>query len=141
MLLLGLAIAGTFMLLSGGCRHLYYLVLDKGLDGIVTVTRLFYICQPFAIMAIAVGRISVALLVLRIMVLTVWRKRFLWFSIISTFVISALNSVLLFAACSPVAAIWNPFIQSKCWDPTIMTNVTIFTSSVYSSAEECQQYY
>lgn len=129
------------MLTSGGCRHLYYLILDKGPAGIVKITRLFYICQPFAIMGIAVGRISVALLVLRIMVLTVWRKRFLWFTIISTFIISALNSVLLFAPCSPVAAVWNPFLESTCWDPHIMTNVTIFTSSMHSPCRRISRKY
>jgi hypothetical protein len=132
LILLAATVTGTLMVLNGGCRHIYYLALDKGQDGIIKVNRLFIICQPFAIMGIAIGRISVALLVLRIMAVTVWRKRFLWFTIVSTFIISALNSVLLFVNCSPTAAAWNPFIPYTCWDVYIITDVTIVASGMYT---------
>ena len=100
----------------------------------VEVLKLYYIVQPLAFMGIAISRISVALLVLRIVGLSVWRKRFLWFTVISTLVITIVVCVLIFCACKPVEALWNPFIQSNCWDPVIVTNLTIFSSSTYPIA-------
>jgi hypothetical protein len=51
LILLAATVTGTLMVLNGGCRHIYYLALDKGQDGIIKVNRLFIICQPFAIVA------------------------------------------------------------------------------------------
>jgi len=127
--LLGLAIGGQFLALDGGCRHLYYLLADIGPEQVILVTKVFYICQPLAIMGIATGRASVAALVLRIMGLSYWRRRFLWFAIVSTLLISALNSILLFTACTPSEGLWNFLIDVNCWNPVIMTDVTIFSSS------------
>ncbi|MCJ1439063.1 hypothetical protein MMC27_008454 [Xylographa pallens] len=130
LLLLGFLIPGTLMILDGGCRHLYFLLSTPGgIEQVITVTKLFYICQPFAIMCIATGRMSVGALLLKILVVSYWRKRFVWFTIVSTFLVSMLNSILLFAACTPTEGLWNILITANCWDPTIMTNVTIFTSS------------
>lgn len=126
--LLALTIAGTILLLNGGCRHAYYLIMDQGPDQLVKIGRLFYICQPFAIMGLATGRVAVAALVLRLMGPSWWRKSFLWFTMISTFLISMLNSILLFAPCKPADGLWNPFITAHCWNPVIMTDVTIASS-------------
>lgn len=121
-------ISGTFFVLSGGCRHTIYLVLDKGIGGIETVIKLWYVIQPFAIMAIAVGRMSVAVLILRIMGPSKWRKMFLYFSIISTFVISTVASIIIFAACDPPQALWKPFLKAKCWNENVGNYVAITTS-------------
>ena len=130
LLLLGFIIPGTLMILNGGCRHLYFLLSSPGgIEQVITVTKLFYICQPFAIMCIATGRMSVGALLLKILGISYWRKRFVWFTIVSTFLVSMLNSILLFVACTPAEGLWNILITANCWDPTIMTNVTIFTSS------------
>ncbi|MCJ1477955.1 hypothetical protein MMC13_006630 [Lambiella insularis] len=128
--LLGVTVAGTMMALDGGCRHLYYIIVDLGPEQVVLVNKLFYIAQPFAIMGLATGRMSVAALVLRIMGTSYWRKRFLWFAIATTFTISLVNSVLLFTACTPAEAVWNFLIlTATCWNPVIMTDVTIASSS------------
>ncbi|MCJ1291713.1 hypothetical protein MMC34_003258 [Xylographa carneopallida] len=127
--LLGLAIGGQFLAMDGGCRHIYYLLANDGPQQVILVTKVFYICQPLAIMCIATGRASVAALVLRIMGPSYWRRRFLWFTIVSTLLISALNSILLFTACIPSEGLWNFLITANCWDPVIMTDVTIFSSS------------
>ncbi len=126
---LALSIAGTVLLRNGGCRHVYYLIMDQGPNQLIEINRLFYICQVFAIMGLATGRVAVAALILRLMGPSRWRKLFLWFTMISTFLISMLNSILLFAPCKPAAAVWNPFASANCWNPVIMTDVTIATSS------------
>ena len=132
-ILLALTITGTVLASKGGSRHLYYVIVDYGPDRLVEVLKLYYILQPLAFMAIAVSRISVALLVLRIVGLSTWRKRFLWFTIISTLVITVAVCILIFCGCKPVEGLWNPFIQSNCWDPFIVTNLTIFSSSMQPS--------
>ncbi|MCJ1356587.1 MAG: hypothetical protein MMC33_006582 [Icmadophila ericetorum] len=129
-ILIALATVGTIMTLKGGCKHIYYLLIEGGTGALVEVAYLFYICQPLAIMGIAVSRTSVAVLVLRILgPNSVWRKRFLWFSIASTLLISTLTSILLFVACKPVTGLWNPFIEADCWNPDIDTNLAIFASA------------
>ena len=132
-ILLALTITGTIMASKGGCRHLYYVIFDYDLDRLVEVLKLYYVVQPLAIMAVAVSRISVALLVLRIVGLSAWRRRFLWFTIISTLVITVAVCILIFCPCKPVEGLWNPFIQSNCWDPRIVTDLTIFSSSMLLS--------
>ncbi|MCJ1293337.1 hypothetical protein MMC34_004891 [Xylographa carneopallida] len=45
LLLLGFIIPGTLMILDGGCRHLYFLLSSPGgIEQVITVTKLFYIC-------------------------------------------------------------------------------------------------
>lgn len=121
-------ISGTFFILAGGCRHTIYLLLDKGIGGIETVIKLWYVMQPFAIMAIAVGRMSVAVLILRIMGPSKWRRIFLYFSIISTFVISTVACIIIFAACDPPRALWDPLIKAKCWNENVGNYMAIATS-------------
>lgn len=129
LLVLATNIAGAYFALAGGCRHTIYILLDKGFGGLETLARLWYIAQPFAIMAIAVGRISVAILILRIMGLaSKWRKIFLYFTIISTFVMSSAASILIFLACNPPKALWNPLIKAKCWDVNVVNYIGIAAS-------------
>ncbi|KAL9105148.1 MAG: hypothetical protein Q9187_008806 [Circinaria calcarea] len=130
-------IAGAYLVLAGGCRHTIYLILDKGLGGLETIARFWYIAQPFAIMAIAVGRISVAVLILRIMGPSKWRKIFLYFSIISTFVISSATCILMFLACNPPKALWNPLIKAKCWDVNVINYIGIATSAWNALMDVC----
>ena len=128
LLVLGCYTAGTLIISLGGCRHVYYILADQGFNGLVDVTRLWTILQPLGVMAVAVGITSVAILILRIMGRSIWRRRFLYFSIVSTLVISITASVLLFAACKPVKGLWDPLVQASCWSPNINNDITIFTS-------------
>ena len=125
-----MTVAGTEMALAGGCRHVYYLVRKGGPMAIVEAARLFYIAQPFALMGVVMGRVSVGLLLLRILGQSKVRRIVIWSCIGSTFVFGVLNSILLFVACRPSDANWNPFIKGAvCWDPTIVTKVTIAFSA------------
>ena len=122
--------AGTEMALVGGCRHVYYLVRRGGVMAIVEAARRFYISQPFALMGVVLGRVSVGLLLLRIIGQSVWRRGVIWACIGTSLVFGVLNCILLFAACRPAEAVWNPFVQGAvCWDPTVVTKVTIAFSA------------
>ena len=92
--------------------------------------KLNWMIQPFGIMALATAKISLAFVMLRIISsAAVWRRRFLYFCMISTFVISAIGAILNFVQCNPPRALWTFVPGATCWDPRIQINFAIFSSS------------
>ena len=115
-------------------RHLYYLSGPETIEAL----KWSWVSQPFVIMGFATGKISVGLLLLRIIgPNTVWRKWILYFSITTAFIFSAINVVLTFVQCTPVAGLWNPALlasgEAHCWDPSIQAHFAEFLSG------ECKQ--
>ena len=115
----------TVLALNHGCQHQYYLSHDQ----LILATKISWIAQPFAIMALATGKISVAFLILRISGTNVWRKAFLNFTMISNFCVCALASIVTYAQCSPANALWTH--KGKCWKPEKQTTIAVFTGSKY----------
>lgn len=114
----------------GGFRHLYYLTPEQTSEAL----RWSWIGQPWVIMGFATGKISVGLLMLRILgSSTVWRKLILFFAVGGAFVFSVLNIIFTYAQCRPVQALWDPSLlangQATCWDPKIQTDFAIFLAS------------
>ncbi|KJK82888.1 hypothetical protein H634G_02025 [Metarhizium anisopliae BRIP 53293] len=114
----------------GGMRHLFYLSPEQRLQA----GKWSWVSQPFVIMGFATGKISVGLLLLRVVWETAhWRKRLVIFAISSVFVITVINIIFTFAQCSPVEALWNPALiaqgKAKCWPPSVQTDFAIFLSS------------
>ena len=71
--------------------------------------------QGICIMGIAASKGSVALFLLRIVILR-WHKVALWFCIISTTIICIVTTVLLFLQCKPTAFLWDQTIAGGvCW--------------------------
>ncbi|MCJ1428133.1 hypothetical protein MMC29_006041 [Sticta canariensis] len=84
-------------------------------------------------MVLATAKISVAFTMLRIISsANVWRKRFLYFCIGSTFLISATAAILTFVQCNPPRALWTFVPGATCWDPRVQSNYSIFTASYNS---------
>lgn len=110
---------------NDGCRHIYYLSPEQ----ISLVTKINWISQPFAIMALATGKISVAFLILRIIGTSSWRKGFLYFIMITCFVFCALAAIFSFVQCSPPKALWTPSIKGKCWKPESQSDFSVFVGS------------
>jgi hypothetical protein len=112
-------------------RHLYYLTPDERIQA----GKWSWISQPFVIMGFATGKVSVGILLLRVIgsTSTFWRKWILCFAVVTAFLASAVNVILTFAQCSPAEALWNPQLvvegKAKCWPPSIQTNFAIFVSS------------
>ncbi|KAI9839333.1 MAG: hypothetical protein M1837_002218 [Sclerophora amabilis] len=118
-----------------GCgKHLKALTPEQQAQAI----KLNLISEPFGILSFCVPKISVALLIKRIMPpnkLNKWQLRFIFFITISLTIASILCAVFLFAQCSPPNTIWNHRFQVNkaiCWPPNVLTNFTIFTG-VYSA--------
>ena len=87
--------------------------------------------QPFVILSLGTGKISVAFLILRIMGHSVWRKRFLYFTMVSSFAVCCLAIIVTYAQCTPAAALWDPSIKAKCWKPGTQTHIAIFAGSTF----------
>ena len=100
--------------------------------------RINWLAQPFMIMALATGKISVAFLILRIMRKSVWRRGFLVYgAMIGSFVFCSIAVILTFAQCRPVTALWDPRLlvkgEAKCWPPRRQANFSVFAGSEYDS--------
>ncbi|KHN94962.1 uncharacterized protein MAM_07189 [Metarhizium album ARSEF 1941] len=114
----------------GGMRHQFYLSPEQRLE----TAKWSWISHPFVVMGFATGKVSVGLLLLRVIWDTAyWRKRLVMFAMGSAFVIAAINVVLTFVQCSPVEALWAPGLiaqgKATCWPPAVQTGFAIFLSS------------
>ncbi|KAL8831610.1 MAG: hypothetical protein Q9191_000761 [Dirinaria sp. TL-2023a] len=134
LLMIAFTILWTVLGAKSGCRHLFYLTPQQAMSA----SRLNWITQPVAIMALALGKVSVALLILRIMGKSFWRRIFLYFSMISAILFCGLAIIFTFAQCRPVQALWNPALvqmgKAKCWKPQTQSNFSIFVGSMYIPA-------
>ena len=111
----------------GGCRHIFYLSDSQK----VYVLRLNWLSQPFCVLALITGKISVALLILRMLAkVQKWQRWFLYAVIASVTVVGLVNCLLQFAQCSPPRALWTPSIamKSRCWAPKILTAYSMWAS-------------
>ncbi|KAK0515842.1 hypothetical protein JMJ35_001876 [Cladonia borealis] len=116
----------THLAIIGGCRHLFYLSPQQQLQAV----KYNWISQPWGIFGFATGKISVALLILRIMgPNTIWRKWILYGCMASVLVINAIGSILTFVQCNPPRALWTPTIHAHCWNPKVQSDYAIFLSS------------
>ncbi|KAI9751445.1 MAG: hypothetical protein M4579_006055 [Chaenotheca gracillima] len=129
-----LSVASTAIATSAavaGCgKHLVALSPEQQTQAI----KLNAISEPFGIMSYCIPKISVALLIKRIMPpnkLNKWQMQFIYFITISLTVLSILCAIFLFVQCLPASSLWDPVAAegAKCWDPNVLTNFTIFTGA------------
>ena len=131
MLFIPVAIAVTFLVHHGGARHLYYLTPAE----VEYTTKVNWISQPFNIMSIGTGKISVSFLILRLLGPSAfWQKWFLYINIVLTFVINSLTSIFTFTQCNPARALWEgpaKVPHAKCWDPSTQLDFSLFCGSKF----------
>jgi hypothetical protein len=119
----------TYYATIGGLRHLFYLEPEEQ----ALVVKYNWITQPWCIFGFATGKISVALLILRLIgPNTFWRKWTLYGSMITVFIFNVLACILTFVQCDPPRALWEPQLiatgQAKCWDSRIQSDYAIFST-------------
>ncbi len=115
----------TLYAAKGGARHVVYLNPAQ----LEETTKLNWVSQSFCIMAIATGKISVAILMGRLMAPSRWRRWILYFLSVPTFIAACVTIVFLFAQCSPPKARWIPS-AGKCWAPERTNGLDVTVSSV-----------
>ena len=106
------SIVATLSAYRKGFRHIFYLKPSQ----LVSVTRPNWIGLALTVMALATSKVSVAILIGRIMAPSRWRKVVLYFLSITSMLVGVLAVIIIFAQCSPVQALWDPKI-GKCWNP------------------------
>ncbi|KUL82025.1 hypothetical protein ZTR_11392 [Talaromyces verruculosus] len=120
--------------LLGGFRHLYYLT-TTGADT-QRITFINYIIQFIITFSYAPAKLSVGLLVLRVIGSISIIPKYAWYKwlIVVTLTLvwctTIVNCVMTYAQCDPPSALWNPDIQHRCWDPEIEPHFAYFSSSL-----------
>lgn len=130
--LLGLASLSTVMCGYGGAKHIG--ALDP--DDLMQALRFNWAAQPFVIFGFATGKISIGLLILRIIgPNTVVRKWLLYVTLCLSLIFSIIDIILTFAQCSPPQALWIPSLitegKATCLDTRIQSNFALFLGCKY----------
>ena len=96
---------------EGGCRHIEYLTPHQ-----IQVAMMYsWLSLVFCIAGLALGKVSVAILIGRLMAPCPWQRYALWLLAGSACVIATANMIIIFVQCTPAKAIWDP-TAGKCWD-------------------------
>lgn len=119
----------TAMELHGGARHIGY-ISDADL---LYISKFQIINQVPAALSATLGKISVALFIMRISGRTSkWRRWFLIVHITLYTLVTIINLCVLLGQCRPIQALWNQSLkttgQAKCLDPKIDTDITMLQS-------------
>ncbi|MCJ1285987.1 hypothetical protein MMC26_005329 [Xylographa opegraphella] len=133
-ILISLILTLTFTILwtiyatIGGCRHIFYLSTTQW----YSLTKINWISQPFCVMAIASGKVSVAYLILRLQAPCKWRTGLLYFIAASAVVFGAVDCVITFAQCSPAYALWTADVAASCWSTDVLTDYALALTVYYA---------
>ena len=127
------------MIRDGGVRHIQYIPEST----LSFVMKLQYVNQTFGILCVWFGKISVALLLLRLIETTsIWRRWFLWACVAIYSVLICACLIVEFAHCAPVKALWQLQLlrtgRARCWDPKVMLNVNTAQGGKPSILERCR---
>lgn len=109
----------------GGARHVAYLDPQQ----IAIVAEYNYISLAPIVVAIAIGKCAVALLIYRLQSPSKWRTWLLWFLSISSLVLALLVCIIEYVQCTPTKALWNPS-AGTCWDPKPVNNFDVAASGM-----------
>ena len=123
-LTLTFTILWTIYATIGGGRHIFYLTTDQW----YSLTKINWISQPFCVMAIASGKVSVAYLILRLQAPCKWRTGLLYFIAVSSVVFGVVDCIITFAQCSPTYALWTANVTGSCWSTNVLTDCALALS-------------
>ena len=111
----------------GGCSHLR----DLSVDRIALVLHYDWIATSLGVGALTLGKISNALLVLRIIgPQNIWPKWIILVGIAFTVLTFVASTLVNFAQCRPTKAIWDTTMHRRCWDSRKITDVNIMIAGM-----------
>ena len=126
----------TSGIMYGIGRHMYYLDTHQQ----TMAFKLDLISQPFSILSAGFGKVSIALLLLRIMVKNKPRQYFLYGLIACLMIINVVCIIIIMAQCSPVSALWDFSIKGRCWSPMVQRDYGFFQSCKPPSSRDLKFY-
>ncbi|KAI1125486.1 hypothetical protein F5Y10DRAFT_268024 [Nemania abortiva] len=115
----------TLMVHYGVGRHAIYLREEQRVNAVYMI----WLSAPFSPSSAAVGKISIALLLLRLMNRNRWWETFLWILISLLVIVNLLLIIITFAQCTPVTFLWNRVgsgAHGTCWPPTVQQDYGYF---------------
>jgi hypothetical protein len=98
----------------------------------VIAVKLNWISQPFSIMSAGFGKVSVALLLLRIISPNKARQWFLYTTIALLTVINTICVAWIFGQCTPAARLWDSSIDGTCYPPHVQQDVGYWQACMFS---------
>ncbi|KAF7885516.1 uncharacterized protein EAF02_004025 [Botrytis sinoallii] len=116
----------TYEATIGGFKHLYYLSPSQ----LTETIKWNYILQCWGISAFTPSKLSVGLLLIRILhPIRGWKFWTIVTIMTLMTIINTLDSILTYAQCNPPKALWEPTVKAHCWNPTVQANFSIFQAS------------
>ena len=112
--------------INGGARHQEYLQKAQ----LIEASKFNWLAQVISITASATGRVSVAILIGRIMGPSKWRRLLLYFLSITSLVFACVATIISFVQCSPSRALWEDPLE-KCWDPKRAVDLYLSVAGMY----------
>ncbi|KAL8748001.1 MAG: hypothetical protein Q9190_000213 [Brigantiaea leucoxantha] len=109
----------------GNGRHAYYLGIEKTSKAI----RMNTIAFIPGICALAWPKLSVAVLLMRLLNPSKYQRWFLYFLTTTCTIALTLCCILLWTQCTPAAGLWDPSLHPKCWKPSVEINYTLFAGA------------
>lgn len=58
-----------------------------------------------------------------------WQKRFVWFSIVTLFIIMLPSAIFTWVQCTPIEKAWNTSVEGYCWDVSISVGYGYFNAA------------
>ncbi|KAI1354449.1 integral membrane protein [Xylaria sp. FL0043] len=115
----------TLMVHYGVGRHAIYLLEEQRVNAV----KFIWLSVPFSPGSAAVGKISIALLLMRLMNRGRLRKAFLCALIVLLIIVNLLLIIVTFAQCRPVTFLWQRVGSNShgtCWSPTVQQDYGYF---------------
>lgn len=117
-------------------RHAAYISPPQ----LVKAVQWIWLSTPFSTMSACFGKISISLLILRMINRNRSYTIFLWTLIFLLFVINLLLTIITFSQCTPASWLWdqlNPALagySGSCWHPNIQKNYGYFQGGMICSS-------
>ena len=90
------------------------------------IAKLQAISQPITISALALGKVSIALFLMRLVGPSRWKRISLQCIMVGAMLAAIFGIVSVFARCSPFQKSWNMKLPGHCWRPVVGEGLTVF---------------
>ena len=118
----------TAYVAAGGGRHPYYLGLPQSSKAV----RLAIISNVPGIISVAVPKLAVACLLVRLLNPPISHKILLYGLSTSCILTQSLCAIFLWVQCKPAAGLWNPTLNPVCWNENILIDFSIFAGCEFT---------
>lgn len=119
----GAIITSSILVHYGLGRHSETLTSEQ----LLLVAKWDWIPQPFSIIALALVKLSISALLLRLLgPQAKWSRWFLYINMILFPLTMVIASITTFAQCDPPRALWETVPGAKCWDPSVQAGIATF---------------